>query len=449
MMEHLFPSAVLAVLSCLTPVFSKTTGRYFRGFVLATMLLGQTRKCMTNIARVCFFIDRHISSWERFLSQYSWALPPVQDRVVNLIRAQMGRGVVVHGAILAWVDTTLVAKARGTMRGVQKWHDHSGNPDRGTSLVGHHWAVAGLMGTTVLAGKIVPLCWPLVARLISGHADPLGFVVNAQGVAQVMTFWDAVCPAVAHLQTMLSGLPMRVVADAYFAKAPFLNWMLALKIQVITRMRHDAVGWEDPVPDPPGVTRRGPKRKHPKKGLKWGLATLLDTLPHETITVSLSRQVRTLTVVSRDLWIRGVECQKVRIVVVQTKGEPVILLSTDLTLPPASIVELYGLRFPAELALRNLKQFFGLEDYQCPSLLAITRFVGLSLISYCVWQLVSLQEQEAAWLQPQESRTPLSFVRLSRSVRRFVVGKLFANSACDGEFHNYEAVAEQLNRLFV
>jgi len=166
--------------------------------------------------------------------------------------------------------------------------------------------------------------------------------------------------------------------------------------------------------------------------------------------VTLDRHVRTLTVVSRDLWIRGVDAQKVRIVVVQTKGDPVILLSTDLTLSPTSMIELYGRRFPAELAIRNLKQCFGLGDYQCTSLLAMTRFVGGSLLSYCVWQVVAVQEHEAEWLQPNnESRTPLSFVRLSRSVRRFVVGRLFAHSACNGEFHNYEAVADHLNRLFV
>lgn len=108
---------------------------YFRGFVLAMMLLGQSRKCVTNVARVCFFLNRHISNWERFLSQTQWDMGQIQRRLISPIREKMGEKLLVHGAYLGWVDTTLIPKVQGKMPGVQKWHDHSGNPDRGTHLV--------------------------------------------------------------------------------------------------------------------------------------------------------------------------------------------------------------------------------------------------------------------------------------------------------------------------
>ena len=449
-MDTLFPSTVMVVINGFMPLFSARVGVYFKGFMVAAMLLGQSRKCVTNIAQVCFFIDRHISSWERFLSHYPWTLSVLHTQVVARIRDQMGKQLCVHGAVLGWVDTTLVAKVRGKMPGVQKWHDHSGNPDRGGSLIGHHWALAGIVCTAVVAGGLVPVCWPLLARLISGHGNRLGFVVNAQGVAQAMTFWDAVCPALVELQTLFSGMPFRVVADAYFAKATFVNRMRDRGIHVITRMRHDAVGWDDPTPDAVEKKRPGPKRKHPKRGTKWTLAHFLESLPHQRVSVWLYGKRQTLTMVTRDMWIRGVTCQKVRVVVVKTTGRAVILLCTDLTLSPRVIVESYGLRFPAELGIRNLKQFFGLGDYQCTGLLSITRFVGLSLISYCVWQLVQLHDEEAEWLATQDSgRAPLSMARLSRAVRRYTVGKLFAKSACSGEFQDVTAMSEQVNRLFV
>ncbi len=452
-MNPLFPTTMITLLEHVVPLFTASHFFYFRGVVLAMMLLGHTRKCVTNIGRVCFFVERHISSWERFLSQSHWELPGIQTRVIRLVQEQFGDKLLVHGAYLGWVDTTLVAKVKGAMRGVQKWHDHSGNPDRGKSLVGHHWALVGLVCSTMLAGTLTTLCWPFLARLISGHADPLGDVVTAQGVAKVMNFWETVCPLLAHLHTLLGGCPMRVVADAYVAKAPFLTWMLSLGIHVMTRMRHDAVGWDDPSPEPPrasGKKKPGPKRTKPQPGTHWKLATLLNMLPHETITLRLYGTLETLHVVTRDLWIRGVESQKVRVVVVQTRGRPVILLSTDLSLPPVAIVDSYGLRFPAELAIRNLKQFFGLGDYQCTGLLAITRFVGLSVISYCLWQVVQVKDSEAAWLQIQEAaRTRFSFARLSQAVRRLTVGKLFAKSVCDGNVQNNGEAADHLNRLFV
>lgn len=451
-MEHVFPSTLVTLLACFTPLFAAHHVFYFRGFVIAAMLLGHARKCVTNVARVCFFVDRHLTSWERFLSQYQWDITRCQGRLVSLVQETLGDQVLVGGAYLAWVDTTLVAKVKGKMRGVQRWHDHSGNPDRGEALVGHHWALAGLVCSTMVAGQMATLCWPFLARLISGHADPLGFVVNAEGVAQVMTFWDAVCPLLAHLQSMLGHMPMRVVADAYFAKAPFLNWMLSLQIHVITRMRHDAVGWDDPLPEPPlppGTKRRGRPRTTPKPGKQWTLATFLDVLPSDTIRVTLYGKWETLMVVTRDLWIRGVESQKVRVVVVKTRGDPVILLSTDLSLPPVAIVESYGLRFPAELSIRNLKQFFGLGDYQCTGLLAITRFVGMSLMSLCLWQLVQVKDAEATWLQERDGRTRFSFAHVSQAVKRVTVGKLFSHSACGGECQNYGDMADTLNCFFV
>jgi len=61
-----------------------------------------------------------------------------------------------------------------------------------------------------------------------------------------MDFWSSVCPLAAQLYDMMGKHPMRVVADAYFSKAPFINWMLSLPVHVITRMRKDAVGWDAP-----------------------------------------------------------------------------------------------------------------------------------------------------------------------------------------------------------
>ena len=41
-----------------------------------------------------------------------------------------------------------------------------------------------------------------------------------------------------------------------------------------------------------------------------------------------------------------------------------ILVSTDLSLTAAQIIEIYAARFSLEIAIRDLKQHFGFEDYQ-------------------------------------------------------------------------------------
>lgn len=452
-MDTLFPVAIITYINMFAPVFAANNFIYFRGFMLAFLLLGETRKCVTNMAGVCFFVNRHVSSWERFLSQYQWDINDVRLRLVTMLKQQIQDKLLVYGAYLAWVDTTLVAKVKGKMTGVQKWHDHSGNPDRGEHLIGHHWALAGLLGAAFIGRQWTPMCFPILANLISGNTNPIGFVVDPNGVAQAMTFWDAVCPIIAQLSVMLGNEPLRIVADAYFAKAPFINWMLGISVNVITRMRKDAVGWDDAKPEPllpPGKKKRGRPRTRPRKGKKWKLADLMESFTPEPVTVFIYGKLRAFRIVKRDVWIRDV-AQKVRVVVIQTIGEPIILLSTDLTLTATQIMILYAMRFAAELGIRDGKQHFGFGDYQCTSFAAMTRFVGLSLISFCLWRLTLLTDMDAEWLQTQDKTSPLSFTRIRHAVMRFVIQQIFRNSACEADFHNSVSssgsVSEEIFRL--
>jgi hypothetical protein len=448
-MDTLFPMTIVDYIGTFASAFAASNFIYFRGFMLAFLLLGQTHKCVTNIARACFFVDRHVSSWERFLSQYQWNINDVRQRLVTMLKEKLQDKLLVYGAYLAWVDTTLVAKVKGKMPGVQKWHDHSGNPGRGEHLIGHHWALAGLLGAAFIARQWTPMCFPILANLISGNANPIGFVVNPNGVAQTMTFWDAVCPTIAQLSAMLEYQPLRVVADAYFAKAPFINWMLGISVHVITRMRKDAVGWDDAKPEPPlppGKKKRGRPRTRPRKGKKWKLADLVKSFPTECVNVFIYGKLRTFHVVTRDIWIRDV-AQKVRVVVIQIIGDPIILLSTDLRLTARQIIILYAMRFAAELGIRDAKQHFGFGDYQCTSFGAMTRFVGLSLISFCLWRLTFLTDMDAEWLQTQDKTSPLSFTRIRRAATRFVIQQIFRNSACGANFQNSGNVPEEIFRL--
>jgi hypothetical protein len=448
-MDTLFPTTIIDYIGAFASAFAANNFIYFRGLVLGFLLLGETRKCVTNIARACFFVDRHVSSWERFLSQYQWNINDVRCRLTKLIKERLQDKLLVYGAHLAWVDTTLVAKVKGKMPGVQKWHDHSGNPDRGEHLTGHHWALAGLLGAAFIGGQWAPMCFPILANLISGNTNPIGFVVDANGAARAMNFWDAVCPLIAQLSTMLEHEPMRVVADAYFAKAPFINWMLGISVHVITRMRKDAVGWDDPEPEPPlppGKKKRGRPRTKPRKGKKWKLADLVKSFPTESISVFIYGKLRTFHVATRDVWIRDV-AQKVRVVVIQNIGEPIIFLSTDLTLTARQVIILYAMRFAAELGIRDAKQHFGLGDYQCTSFAAMTRFVGLSLTSFCLWRLTLLTDMNAEWLQVQDKTSPFSFTRIRRAAMRFAIQQIFRNSACVANFQNSGDVPEEIFRL--
>jgi len=67
--------------------------------------------------------------------------------------------------------------------------------------------------------------------------------------------------------------------------------------------------------------------------------------------------------VTREVWLRNIP-KKVRVVVTEGVKGPIILVSTDLSLTAAQIIEIYAARFSLEIAIRDLKQHFGFEDYQ-------------------------------------------------------------------------------------
>jgi hypothetical protein len=397
---------------------------------------------MTNVARSCVFVERHLASWERFLAESHWDLRGVSHTLVTRLVQQLGASVYLWDALLAAVDTTLIAKVRGQMPGVQKWHDHSGNPARGDSLVGHHWALIGL----VSAWGAGYLCWPVLARLLPGHLNPLGFVGGADGLRR-LDFWWVVVALVRELQQWLGERPLRVVADAYFSKAAFLNPLGAAGITVITRLRKDAVGWDDPDP----VVGKRPRGRPRKKGRRWKLAKVLQTEPVTDLTMVLYGKAETVQVVWRDVWLRDVT-HKGRVVVIATKGEPILLVSMDVTLPPEVIIQLYAARFPMELSLRDLKQYCGLGDYQCYTLLAIHRFVHLALTAFCLWRLTMLRDRQTPWLTaeratPAGELSPLSFQRLHRGLRRLVLQRIFASSAPGADAQKTEVSYEQLFRI--
>ena len=208
-----------------------------------------------------------------------------------------------------------------------------------------------------------------------------------------------------------------MVADAYFSKAPFVNPLLAKGIHVVSKLRHDAVGWDDPTPD---------QRSDAKRGKKWKLAHLLTQMPTSTLAVELYGQTITVEAVCRTLWLRNFN-QKVKVVVVAGLKKPVLLFSTDLSLSMAQIIEIYGARFTVELAIRDLKGHFGLADYQCYLTTAIYRFVHLACVAFCLYRLLQLKADTSAWLPPApKGVSPASFAHLRRGLKRFIFGQILS-----------------------
>jgi hypothetical protein len=324
-MDIFFPPQTLSLFQVFAPCFTVPSFAYFQSYMWALMVV-EGRKCMTRLAGCVFFHQRGLSSWERFLAEHRWSVTAVTARLVRLVVERLGEQRKVHGAYWLGKDTTLVAKHAKRMLGVQKWKDHSDNADRGAYLIGHHWNLVGLISQWESRW----LGWPLVMRLVPGLKGARQWMVG--DTVEPMSFWDAAIAAILEVTRCLGEASIRVVADAYYAKAPFLNGLLARGIQVSSRLRKDAVGWDDPDPRPPGT--RGRKPRH---GRKWTLASLWSEQTPTRERLTLYGTLTEVVFVVREVWLRDV-AQKVRVVVLEGAKEPFILVSTDLTLSALQII---------------------------------------------------------------------------------------------------------------
>jgi hypothetical protein len=441
-MDIFFPAQTLPLFHVFAPCFTAPSFAYFQSYLWALMVV-EGRKCLTRLACCAFFHQRHLSSWERFLAEHRWSLTAVTERLVTLVVATLGEQLHVYRAYLVGTDTTLVAKTAKRMPGVQKWKDHSDNADRGGYLVGHHWNLVGLISPWGPRW----LGWPLVMRLVPGLQGARQWIVGT--TVETMSFWDAAIAAILEVTLCLGDAAVRVVADAFYSKAPFLNGLLARGSHVVSRRRKDAVGWDDPVPPPPGTRGRKPRYGH-----KWTLANLLTTETPQRDRLTLYGKLTAVVFVVRDVWLRDVT-QKVRVVVLEGVKEPVIFVSTDLTLSALEIIAIYGARFSIELTIRDLKQHFGLGDYQCTTTLAILRFVRLACVAFCLWRLALVEHLDAGWLQVPTSRVslpeaPLSFHRVRRALRAWATRQvLFAKSAPGADLEKIERDHESLLHLLM
>jgi hypothetical protein len=414
----------LSLLQVFAPCFTAPSFASFQSYVWALMVV-EGRKCMTRLARCAFFPPRALSSWERFLAEHRWSLSAVTDRLVTLVVSKLGETLQVHGAYLLGKDTTLVAKTATRMPGVQKWQDHSDNADRGAYLIGHHWHLVGLSSQWESRWR----CWPLVMRLVPGLKGARQWRVG--DTIEPMRCWDAAIAALLEVTRCLGEASIRVVADAYYSTAPFLNGLLTRGIHVLSRLRKEAVGWDEPAPRLPGT--RGRKPRH---GRKWPLASLLSAQTPTRERLILYGKLTEGIFVTRDVWLRDV-AQKVRVVVLEGAKEPCLVVRTDLTLSALQSIEIYGARFSIELTIRDLKQHVGLGDSQCTTTLAILRFVHLACLAFGLWRLALLEHLEAGWLQVTSARVslpeaPLRFQRVRRALRAWATRQIILANATPG-----------------
>jgi hypothetical protein len=108
-MQQFIPPELFGYFLVFQSHFSKPNFIYFQGYLWG-LLLARGHRTMNNIAHSCFWVERTLSSWERFLSENLWDVNAVRKTLVTLLLQKLEAQLQVHGGCLAGLDTLLVAK---------------------------------------------------------------------------------------------------------------------------------------------------------------------------------------------------------------------------------------------------------------------------------------------------------------------------------------------------
>ncbi len=254
--------------------------------------------------------------------------------------------VTVHGRPVVLVDALKNAKEGKKMPAVRLWHQESANNSKPEYIMGH-W----LQGVSLLVQSVgLPVALPISARLHGGVRWS-----NRDRRTLLNTLIQMI------LDLPWERLKVTVVGDAYYAAAKLVKALLKLGHHLITRARSNAVAYEKAP-----VSRGQRLGRKPLYGRKIKLGKLFATRKKQFLSAPspvYGEQQVSLTYFSRD-WLWRPLGQMVRYVLVNhpLRGR-LILICTDLTMPPLEIIRLYGWRFKIEVGFRHAIHVLGAYGY--------------------------------------------------------------------------------------
>jgi len=188
-------------------------------------------------------------------------------------------------------------------------------------------------------------------------------------------------PELLQLQTMLTAVLNRirpltvgyVALDGFFGNWPSTYAVRQTGLPLISKFRHDVALY---LPYTGAKPTRGPTARY---GAKLNPADLpLEALCDSRMDGEVCTQIYQVVA-----WHKDFAAALNVVVIVKTdtrtrKRASVILFSTDLDLPAATLVDYYSLRFQIEFNFRDAKQHWGLDDFMNVTETAVTNAVNLA-----------------------------------------------------------------------
>jgi hypothetical protein len=440
------PASILLVILAFAPLFTRPTGEHLQVLLTGTLLCQGPRTVTAALRVMGLGQEKRFEQYHRILNRARWSgLHGAQILLGQLIKL-----IPSSGPIIIAIDETLERRKgeRIVAKGVYRDAVRS-TKRKVVTCLGLQW---------ICMAWLVPLPWsrrawalPFLTRLA-----PSERANQAAGKShRTVIGWTIV--RVRLVSRWLHRRPWIWISDGAYA-CVLLGWeCLTAQVTLISRLRLDARLFAFPQPAPPG--RRDPK---PKKG--QALAKLATRVQEaldqgEEVTIDWYQGVKVLRVLSGVcLWhtpgLPPLPIRWVRVVDPAGGLAPQAFFTTQPTMSPQRVVELFVLRWSIEVTFEEVRRHLGVETQRQWSALAIARTTPL-LLALFSWVCLMVQRLPDCWSSLPRStawylKSQATFSDLLALVRRTIwTDANYAKSAiCDDQViisrQDWERVLSQL-----
>jgi hypothetical protein len=425
------PSYIVAILANFAPLFSSPTFNLIQTIFLGHILTNKGRRTIADILRsVGLSQTKMFSKYHRVFYGAQWKAFKGSQILLKLLLKYTSQQ-----EIRFVMDSTVERRKGPHIKGLGRKRDPVASTRTSKVLcIGQEWLVTAVLVRFPWA--IVDWACPFLSLLISPK-NPLRSSKNISDIAnnkrhKKSTYWAR--QIVLQLRRWLGkGVKCTLIADSAFACYSLAQACVIMHIGLITRLRIDARLFEYP----PTYQGRGRKRLVGKRiklaeilkdnATQWTKATV-NWYGYKTKTIEFTS--------GESLWYTyGVKPIAVRWVLIrdlETGGDPVVLMSTDLTHTPVYIIESFVVRWKLETTFEEVRRHLGYETQRHWGDNSVDRitpclFASFSVICLCgIGKSVEINPQATAWYK----KKVITFSDILCAVRQSIYNnRLFMGSS--------------------
>src|SRR5882724_760650 len=367
-MPDLLVRSFTPLLLAFQPCFTQPSFSSFWALTCAWILCSGRRSLTRVIQSAQLGRFKHYSAFHRFFSQARWNLDALGHCVFQLLLPFCPE------VLTAAVDDTLARKSGRHIWGAGMHHDPlRSTQKRPVFSFGHSWVVLSLQVSFPFAPQKT---WalPVLVRLYrkrkssklapGRNGKPEKKQTGQAAETQYRTRPQLALEMIQVVARWLGPRKLRVLGDSEYAGGS-ISRHLPANAELVSRMTMKAALFE--LPPTPGAGRGRRRKKGQRLPSPEQMAQDAGRSWVKTTVWIYGRKVKVWLQSIDALWYSSAGQRLLRIVVVRDPSggrRDDCFFSTDLTLKPPQILEIFALRWPLEVCFRDVKQFLGFEDPQ-------------------------------------------------------------------------------------